>query len=244
MLTRKRQRKYISKIKKEAVEQLKKIAGPVSAEDLHHLRIAIKKMKSFQTFLSPSTGKKYIRPLKKIFAESGNVRDIHIANLIEADHFKLSPAIKNKRQREFIDAYQKFALHTAAYPKCFAKTSKRLQSKIRNVPVHSIKNHFSLALDAIPKNLSTDNDKKIHSCRKRLKNLLYLYHMLSESLQEKLQFPIDDIDKLQDMIGKWHDLVIAEPILKKRMSSTQILVITREKENLLKEARKMSEQYL
>jgi CHAD domain-containing protein len=243
MLSIKRQRKYIRKIKKEAAWQLKKVAGPSSAEDLHRFRVSIKKIRSFEAFPNLSKGKKHMQPLKKIFTQSGNIRDIHNANLMEQDHFALSPVIKNKRLWEFNSAYQKFASRAADYQECFLKELEYLNKKTNSVSFHAIEDHFKKELTIISNCLAKNNAENLHPCRKRLKNLLYLYHVLSKSLQKKLNIRIDYIDQLQDLIGKWHDIEFAEPILKKRINSTQILIITREKENLLKKIRITSENF-
>jgi CHAD domain-containing protein len=135
-------------------------------------------------------------------------------------------------------------LHADEYQKCLAKTWKRLHKKIRPVSFHWIENYFKKELAAIPNHLAQNNNDSIHEGRKKLKNLLYLYRMLPGPMQKKLLLQIDHIDNLQDKIGKWHDLVLAEPILRKRISSMQMVIIRREKEDLLEESRKMTEHFL
>ncbi|HLY72326.1 MAG TPA: CHAD domain-containing protein, partial [Puia sp.] len=153
MLTVNRQRKYIHKIKKEAAWKLKKKAGLSSVDDLHRFRVSIKKLKSFKSFLNPSKDKKYTRPLKKLFAQSGNIRDLHNADLIEENHFVLSQATKSKRLGEFNAAYQKFASHAADYRKYFIRVLANLNKKINPVSIHAIKDHFKKELTAISKYL-------------------------------------------------------------------------------------------
>ncbi|HEY4875562.1 MAG TPA: CHAD domain-containing protein, partial [Puia sp.] len=196
MLTRNHQRKYIDKIKKEAASQLKKMAAPSSPEDLHRFRVSLKKLKSFGDYLSASKDKSIFKPLKKLFKRSGKLRDLHNADLIEEDHFIISPVTKNKRKQKFNDACRQFASDAADHQKCLAKTGKHLLKKIKGVSFDSIQNYFSKEIAAIPAYLSKNNDDAIHSGRKRLKILMYLYRMLSTSLQKKLNIQIDYLDQL------------------------------------------------
>jgi CHAD domain-containing protein len=103
--------------------------------------------------------------------------------------------------------------------------------------------YFKRILSAIPKNLEKNNPENIHSGRKQLKELLYLHHMLPGSVKKKLLVRVEYIDCLQDKIGKWHDLVIAETLLKKRINRSQMIIIRQEKERVLGETRKMIEDF-
>lgn len=242
MVSRGHQKKYLNKIKNAAKFQLKKNSNHFSAEDIHQFRLSLKKLKSFSKFLCPND-KNCLKVLKTAFSQSGYIRDIHNAGLIAESHFVISGTKKNIWQREFNTASQKFAFHASEYLKSFMKVSNHLQKKIEPVSFHRVYKYFKRILSAIPKNLEKNNPENIHSGRKQLKELLYLHHMLPGSVKKKLLVRVEYIDCLQDKIGKWHDLVIAETLLKKRINRSQMIIIRQEKERVLGETRKMIEDF-
>ncbi|HLX93078.1 MAG TPA: CHAD domain-containing protein [Puia sp.] len=240
MLTAKHQKKYIRKLEREAIDQLKAIAHSTDEESIHRFRIAIKKMKALQSLLKDFKKKNFIRPVKKAFKATGGVRDIGNANAIELDHFKLSTRTSQKRKSEFEAEYRKLARHILEYKPCFAKTKKKFTRQIGGVHMKMLKNHFGKELAKIPRLIVRNDIEAIHESRKKLKNLFYLHNMLPEPLQRKLNIRIKYIDDLQDKIGKWHDLVQAEPMLKKRIGEKQLIVIRSEKQSFLDEIRNMT----
>jgi CHAD domain-containing protein len=244
MLNVRHQKKYLNKIKNAAKIQLNKNDDPFSPEDVHQFRLALKKLKSLSEFLCSSKEKNCIGVLKKAFSQSGNILDLYNAYLITESHFVFSVLHKNKWQRELNIAYQRFVFHATEYRKSFTNASKHLQKKIRPVSFHCIDKYFKRKLSAIPKYLEKNNDEDMHSGRKQLKNLLYLHHMLPRSIKKKLLVRVEYIDSLQDIIGKWHDLVLAEAILKNRINRAQMIIIRKEKEHVLGETKKLSEDFL
>jgi CHAD domain-containing protein len=239
MLTAKHQKEYIRKLEREALNQLKAIAHSKDEESIHRFRIAIKKMKALQSLLKDFKKKNFIRPVKKAFRATGIVRDIGNANAIEQDHFKLSSSISEKRKSEFQAEYRKLARHILEYKPCFAKTKKKFTREIEGVHMKALRSHFGKELAKIPGLIVRNDIHAIHQSRKKLKNLFYLHNMLPEPLQKKLNIRVKYIDDLQDKIGKWHDLVLAEPMLKKRIGEKQMIVIRREMESFLNEIRHM-----
>jgi CHAD domain-containing protein len=244
MLSTRQQKSYLDKIKKEAHAQLKKIASSFNPDDLHQFRLSIKKMKSFGRFCCPSESKNLIAPLKMAFIKSGEVRDLINAVLIADNHFIFSTNTRNKWRREYNNAYRDFAFEAGKYWKQFGKTWNYLRKEIRPVPFNRIDNFFKSELVKTGKYFGQNKNASLHDGRKRLKYLLHLYRMLPRSIKEKLPVRVDYMDSLQDEIGKWHDLSLAEPILKKKINRIQMQVIRKEKENILEKTLRMSAHFL
>jgi CHAD domain-containing protein len=184
------------------------------AEDLHKLRVAVKKIKAVLLMLSKLQAHfdfdKHYAPYKNIFRQLGPIREeiLHAERLKKDAGNKLvntgSSAIVagfNKELSVLAQGYLKAiqeelpvivaCLHKLdrekIYPYC-EKLLKRLKSKWKDIK----------------------KDKELHKYRKLLKQFLYCSNLLTPEEKSKLLLAKEykQLDKLQDLIGAWHDNVL------------------------------------
>ena len=184
------------------------------AEDLHKLRVAIKKIRALLLMLNKLQAHfsfvKYYAPYKKVYRHFGSIREeiLHAERLKEdeggSNRNNLSEAIIlkfNKELRIAAPGYLKAireapgdvidALHKldrdAIYPYC-KKLHKRIKSKW---------NHIK-------------SDDHLHKFRKLLKQFMYCSNLLTAREKGRLLSSkgYRHLDKLQDQIGRLHDNVL------------------------------------
>jgi CHAD domain-containing protein len=245
MLSEKRQSKYILRIKRQIALHLDKDSTESPQENLHHLRVAIKKLRSLKTLNKSPEFNKSLYVFNNLFKQSGRVRDIYIANLIEEKYNSFSAVSINMRQKEFFSRYNTFISQAQKQKKSLTETCNLMTKQVYKHSVQDIMRHYKKALTKIADDLIFRHGEEIHECRKQVKNLLYFHETIPGKGQKQLNLSISYLDELQNKIGLWHDIYSAEPLLKKRIQDRRVILsISEEKKNLMKSIKKMGENFL
>ena len=136
------------------------------------------------------------KPVKKVFKCAGEVRNAYIGQKIVSG------------QQSARKAAKKFRSQKGKHWKHIENTYQRLVTKIKRIKNKSVKGFYETHLRQIADAfvvLLTDD--QLHECRTRIKILLFNYKLVRDLLPFRLN--TEYLDQLQDMIGKWHDQLLA-----------------------------------
>jgi CHAD domain-containing protein len=223
MLTKRKQKKYLSKKESDWMHQLQVYDQSRNAEALHRLRLDVKKIKAFLQLLKACPaeeekkgGKKNkgnkaakdFRPIKNMFRQAGKIRDAG-NNLQLLERFHHAPETFKQEQVSLQSiASAEFLARIKEYRKKGKKANRRLLAAIQPIPVGCIRDWYAEQLISTGV-LLTATGRQLHEARKKIKQLLHVLGLLPEQLAKELCLDTDYLDQLQDAIGKWHDASMA-----------------------------------
>jgi CHAD domain-containing protein len=201
MLKRKKQRRYLSKRCQNIRHYLQAYADSRGREDLHKLRVELKKIKAFMKL------HKQKNTIREIFQHAGMIREADL-NLEMMKQFHINqPAVKTRAQKTLKNEPDRFCAEVEHYGEIIQDACSDLKKQLSPIKGRKIKHWVSRQLKKIAVIIETD---QLHATRKRIKNLVYIH-----ALYPKLPLNTEYLDQLQDTIGKWHDAEVAIGLLKK-----------------------------
>lgn len=183
-------------------------------EKLHRFRVQVKKLKAMLMLLDAATPEskllKGFKPVKKIFKQSGHIREAYInlqlANRYYLDNEDFITEQVNAMEKSILD----FCAHSKKYTKTIKEVHDKLEGDLRSADNEEISEFYKRNLDEIAFTLSKLNfNDQLHNCRKQIKTLVYNRKIAQKALDGRLNLNNDYLDQLQDRIGDWHDNVLA-----------------------------------
>ncbi|HMI63925.1 MAG TPA: CHAD domain-containing protein [Puia sp.] len=215
MLSRKKQRKYLTKKERDLLIQLRAYSESGDADALHRLRLDVKKVKAFVQMVKACSDKKASRDrsaskdfglLKKMFRQAGKVRDAsNTIKLLEQLHSV--PAFTVEQDHLRVSAADEFRQQAEKYRKNGKKAGRRLLEDVNAIRTGCIRDWYGEQLIRIGVLLTASGDE-LHEARKKIKELLYVEKLLPSGLVDELRLDDEYLDKLQDLIGQWHDMAM------------------------------------
>lgn len=175
-------------------------------EVLHKIRLEIKKIKALLNItefcVKGFKGHKRYLPFRYIFRRAGEIRQADMVNELFQIH-KIKPQQINGRSaaanRDLILSFQK------ELPSFFLSIKKKKASIItsfREVKHTCFKKYLDFQKKELQKKIFPRlNQRELHRTRKKIKEILYLSPIAKKSKEELDPF----YDKLQILIGLWHD---------------------------------------
>ena len=191
-------------------------------DQLHQLRVQIKKLKSLLLLFSVNErNKKLLRifkPVKKIFHDAGMIRDAHI-HLQLADEFGIKHSAFYQQQAELLaDETAKFCQAGRKHMKDINRTGKRLTSALKRIDATHITSFYRSELDSIALTLAKrEFNEDMHECRKQIKNLLYNQKLATKIKNGNFRINIPYLDQVQEALGQWHDGILARDMFSTQM---------------------------
>lgn len=222
MLSQNQQRNYLEKRCKNIQLHLKYFLVSNDLEELHKLRVEIKKIKSLVFLLTSSSKNKKLEVLKQLFKLAGSIRTLQLKlAFLKENHISTSQQIQ-KRLDTQLNKFQKLSSHYLSYIQVLSKGQGNSFHDIKNKQLESlykkrrqkVTNHL---IDSLQQN-------KLHDYRKQIKYLLFLYRV-QHSKGSKLSRKIVAFDELQKTIGYWHDDIVHSKLLKTMKQPYQTLII-------------------
>jgi CHAD domain-containing protein len=211
MLTKKRQRQYITEKEQHWLKELVVFNESRDEKALHRLRLEIKKVRALVELAKVRSGNRagaHFSELKKMFREAGVIRDavsqvryLEERNLLTSEH-------KDQQTRSIQLAANDFAAHIHRYRKKGKKASRRLKTEIKPIQTGRIQRWFAREIIRTGILLGSTCDE-LHEARKRIKTLLYIHKLLPAAITQRVLLNTDYLDQLQESIGQWHDAVVA-----------------------------------
>lgn len=188
---------------------LKKKESSLTEIDFHSIRIAIKRIQALFNLVEESNPsfhqKKNFAPFKLIFEQAGQIRDKEVILSILHSHpynasieifeFDLDHQIK-KEKKQF------FKLIKSSLLKNIKRNRSRVSGFIENINHKTAKKYLKKKSNAIHKVMLNDqvDPSNLHEIRKRIKDIYYVQKMIEPKNSQKTS-----TDKLQELLGQWHD---------------------------------------
>lgn len=183
-------------------------------EQLHVLRVEVKKLRAMLTLLQTVTHNehllKFFKPVRKVFKHAGEIRNTQM-NLELAHKYNLHNSdFENAQLEGMAQCAEEFKLNAPKYLKKLKKAHNHIKGSLRNVKDKSIAGFYKKQLKQIAGSLAVPHfDDGLHECRKQLKILMYNHKLTEKALENHLEFNEKYINDLQSNIGNWHDHVLA-----------------------------------
>lgn len=211
---------------------LKKPVQKINVEDFHQLRVEIKKLNALFKLVSFSAKKngikKLFNPLKLIFRQAGVIREIQLeeAELKKYAHYsgikkylKYLKKVQQKEKRKF-----SMLINSNLAPQLI-KTKKQVLFLIEMIDKNDVKKYLNKKMHKIETLISKKHlkIKQVHEFRKRIKEFYYDRKNLNLASQSKV---LKDVDYLQELLGRWHDLTVIKEHLKNAMMDKNVMVRT------------------
>jgi len=217
---------------------LKKRHSKISEEDIHKLRVAIKRIKSLSElilFCVPDfKSKKFLKRYNKIFSAAGKARELQL-EISMLKNLEIFDSVKNYGHHlNMILKKKKRRLFSLSDSEMIHKLEKRSQIILRcfdTVSKNKVNRFLEEKTDEIRKLMETRNLKteEVHRLRKILKELYYTV-LIFRVKDDRFKY----IDDFQELLGQWHNDVVLKGYLEKAVNSGQL----RNKENkIIKEAK-------
>jgi CHAD domain-containing protein len=222
MLKKKKQEKYFNKHWESMFTHLYNFCVAQNSEELHKLRVEIKKLGALFMLLEVCKWNKkdmkkfskYFNPVKKVFKSAGKIRNAHI-NLQLINKFKTENSeFKNKQNEILQKQSNKFCNDMIGFADTISKNHKQLLKCMYDVESKEILELYDKQFKRVNKIFKDyKNSAELHNSRKEIKQLLYVYSILNKPLIKKINLNTKYFDNLQETLGKWHDSEIAIGLL-------------------------------
>jgi CHAD domain-containing protein len=222
-----------------------------SAENLHQLRVAIKKLRALLHMLhkiDPAFEyRKVFLPYKNVFKQAGAIREesLHRDKILKAiENYEppnASLRLIDKRNKELISAIPRHLKNISKVePEIFDGFEKLERKKILPYCTRLFK-HLANKWKKI------ESEEDLHKFRKRLKQFIYCSHLLSDNEKAGIATAkkYTALDELQDILGKWHDNVLLLNKLsddKLKVSARFVFALKHQTHQLLIKARKKGDK--
>ncbi|MBE7169257.1 MAG: CHAD domain-containing protein [Williamsia sp.] len=210
----KKEREYIEKYWKEMGRRLDAFQHSHDQADLHQFRVNVKKLKSAILLLQGSGKKSLIkrfRPVKGVFRKAGEVRDVYIHLQLSKRYHLENPQTDGEQQKSLKKLTHDFCAHTNKHRKKLKKARKKIDKAVRPLDAQTVLQFYKNNLHEIAAFLSHPVfNEQLHDSHKKMKYLLHNYKLAGQTGKPELPpLHLAYLDKLQELIGEWHDNVLS-----------------------------------
>ena len=216
----------------------------LEVEDIHQLRVSIKKIRTNLTLMNiASEGKfktkSHFKLLSKLFKNAGRLREIQVNQAI-LDKLNLEEQHIDESCQSAIHYYRNHLTQQSQ------KSIQRLKETLNNFNFkklkkcnHKLKKNIAQLGDKIVTEKSNafvqkqidkintlriqvDDDRELHKIRKHLKSITAIYRLNIEIFpNDLLQKKIERFKGLETLIGDWHDLMMLISSMEKYICSKE-----------------------
>ncbi len=214
-------------------ENFRKVTESFDADAIHDMRVAFKRIRAVYLLAEHIDHKAFSArvnegKLRLLFRYSGRMRDAQvqqelIARLAEENHTTCHEYMSHleKLEKKAIRKFRTFISTIDAGTELAAGAEKAGQLFQQSGP-ETIRTHLITIVDELFEKAtqlrSTGNsDETLHEIRRRLKQCHYLLSTFSTDDPElpRLKTTLKRLDKVNEMLGDWHDHVVAVEYLSK-----------------------------
>ncbi len=209
---------------------LKRYLKTGDAEQLHALRVEVKKLRAMLILLKTVTHRKHLlkmfRPARKLFKQAGDIRSAQI-NLQLADEFNLHNAEFNEHQQQLVKRHaERFKMKAPKMLKRLKRAHRLIKPRLPQVSGKSVADFYNKQLKQIAGSLAVPHfDDELHNCRKQLKVLMYNYKLTADAIAKYIKLNEQYVDDLQSNIGEWHDKALALELFASPQADDQPAVV-------------------
>jgi CHAD domain-containing protein len=205
-------------------------------DEIHDYRVALKRLRNIVSFIKQMPGGKNLKKcftinnLHRAFKSGGVLREMQI-NRIILKRYEQKHGVRYKGFRDYIRIKEKVAFRDLknARKRFSAKKVKKFEGKviqaIKNPPPSKLSEYidsYIVKRIAQIKELVKDHnvESTLHRIRRETKSIKYLLEM--NKTQSKsygdIEFELNIVTELEDLIGNWHDQQVFEIELEKYIS--------------------------
>jgi len=213
-MRKKKEKIYFNSQWDEMTDHLKKFIENGEQEELHLFRVQVKKLRAMLELLDANSEKhplqKDFKPVRKIFKRCGEIRNAFI-NLQYGQRFQF------KNEDFFMNHLYEIEKGTdevkelgKQYLKAIKSAHDDIGDDLQHIGNKDIVEFYKARLYNIGSFLENlQFNEELHATRRQIKTLMYNRKIAYDALDGKLQISNDYLDKLQTLIGDWHDNVLA-----------------------------------
>ena len=209
-------------------------------EDLHQVRLAIKKLRAILRLLRPLVSKTFFKRenarLRSAARRLARLRDFAVARrTLEQVTDKLASHSQDAAVQEVFESFLAQTPASSRYDEdretalqLAARALTQTRRAFRALPLPDrgwktiepgLKKLYRQNRMWMKCALSSDKDEDFHEWRKHVKYYFYLLKMLTPMWPSRLGKTVKHLDCLQDKLGKDHDLVVLKSFLVKHLSN-------------------------
>lgn len=212
------------------------------AEDIHQLRVNIKKIKALIQFfehLEPDTNyKKKFQPIRKLFKQAGEIRELQL-HLIRLESLQVRDEKNEKKLMAKLEkSINRFLKDKEKWDKYLNRFLEKTSKIDHTFEANTLAAYFNSTI------LKTNNKLRkgeFHEARMKIKIILYLKSLFTDQQQNDIRINFEFLDQLQEKIGNWHDLQVGQGFSNTKSQKKEILM---ELETLEKEMNGVSKTFL
>ncbi|PKL84772.1 MAG: hypothetical protein CVV22_11340 [Ignavibacteriae bacterium HGW-Ignavibacteriae-1] len=211
MLPKSSQKAYLKKRTKKLLRSYHLFNEFENPQDLHKMRLEMKKISSFVLFLTlinkNSKWNKQLKAFRPVFKKAGLVRMAQL-NLNLAEKYQLADLEIIEMQNAVLDNHlMEFRMKYYDNTEKLSRSLKKISREISRIKEKDIKSFYKYQVNVLAELLnSSEIERHLHECRKRIKNLIYTYRFMPSKLKDKVYLNDEYLDEIQEQIGEWHDL--------------------------------------
>lgn len=207
---------YAGELIQEMKTYLKKSAVDQGEEQLHHLRVSLKKTNALLHLLSHCREKcpEHIRKLDRIFKRAGKIRDLQL--IIPDLKHKLPRRLRQHRlikdlDRTLENRLQRFSRHYKKYRKeIIRKIERKIYHCLSGEEFMDLAGYFSMMKSRITNATKQrlENEDQIHQLRKDIKTFNYNL-VLGGHILKRNEIDGAHLSDREQLLGDWHNAVQA-----------------------------------
>ena len=173
------------------------------------------------------------------------IRTAHL-NLEFIRQYKLRDKGFKQEQDSVISSQTgEFAKYANDYNKTIRKTARDISKGLKPIHDKCINAWFKKVTRDLGQVFKRPDNTELHEGRKAIKNLLHVHTMLDKKMINNLKLNVEYLERLQEAVGKWHDVVVSYEMLSMTKSKNKKIMETFEKEisNTLTAVRKLAASF-
>lgn len=213
MLKKKTQEKYLEKRSQEILALLEGFGVQEVQETLHALRVQVKKINAFLQLSAVCSHKQKLpKTVKEMFKHAGSIRTAYL-NMQFLQKYQAGQSQFKMEQEETMTLQTvEFAGKLSRYRKAVKKIPRHFD-KLQDIKKGCINDWYKTEIDKTQRSFESFPGDQLHASRKIIKNFMYVHEMLTKAGIAGLNLNIGYLDKLQEVIGKWHDVEDAAKLI-------------------------------
>ena len=189
------------------------------------MRVEVKKINAALKVSSVSLKKRKRNPLKKLFRDAGGIRDTQVGLELIEQWCPENQVLKGEQNEQLRVRSEAFYLKMPDYVKDDVQFFKVVSKKLHAVKNRRLLKWYSKQFKQVGNLLAAQQiEQNLHLCRKKIKDILYGYGLVKNTLASQLPVNTNYLDRLQEKIGKWHDTVSTLEFLSSQSSVNRPVV--------------------
>lgn len=209
MLKKEKQREYFRERWDSIIVHFDRFAKRTNANDLHKVRVELKKIRALlylHDVVHGKTAKKLLHPVRDLYKQAGLVRDAQVSAQLVRKHKGIQLDFFTEQRKTVAREAKKLVREMNIHADDLILTNLKIWRRFRDIRTHDVRKMIKRLRKEIDRHfLPKMNLPELHETRKMIKRLVYIYGMLPSSMASRINLAHDEYKKLEQLIGNWHD---------------------------------------